>query len=375
MKLLSLKYEYIVNKGFSQDIQGQTVAKYNYDPWGRKRNPNTWDYEDSPYSQLFDRGYTTHQHLDEFRLINMNGRLYDLWIGRMLSPDPIIQDLANPQNYNRYSYALNNPLKFTDPSGYASKPYDWNLIVDFNSQPNAYFGNFTGRYNQNILSDLSYMHTDYYSLSKSGNYLDRKGNIINFNMTFDNYIAQNALQLPSNTDLQSIRFTSEGVDFATIDPTGSPMWSSLDTEFNWHSRRLSGETGGGMDEQGSNISMQEVATGVGAFSLANGVKTNLVEWGMKGADWGKAGAKYLKFVKRAGTVGFVVNVGISGYGSYDYYYNQNGTDWQVGAKSTLDIAMGVASFAWPIGTAISGAYFILDVSTGGFGGWGNPYKP
>ena len=36
----------------------------------------------------------------------------------MLSPDPIVQDPANSQNFNRYSYALNNPMVYTDPSGY-----------------------------------------------------------------------------------------------------------------------------------------------------------------------------------------------------------------------------------------------------------------
>lgn len=39
-------------------------------------------------------------------------------IGRFLSPDPVLQDPSNAQNYNKYSYVLNNPLKFTDPSGY-----------------------------------------------------------------------------------------------------------------------------------------------------------------------------------------------------------------------------------------------------------------
>ena len=33
---------------------------------------------------------------------------------------------GNSQNYNRFSYALNNPLKYTDPSGYSYKPDDWN---------------------------------------------------------------------------------------------------------------------------------------------------------------------------------------------------------------------------------------------------------
>ena len=66
----------------------------------------------------FDRGYTLHEHYDEFGLINMNGRLYDPLVGRMLSPDIVIQDEQNSQAYNRYSYCFNNPLRFTDPSGY-----------------------------------------------------------------------------------------------------------------------------------------------------------------------------------------------------------------------------------------------------------------
>jgi hypothetical protein len=48
----------------------------------------------------------------------MNGRLYDSKLARFLSPDPFLQDPSNTQNYNRYSYCLNNPFAFTDPSGY-----------------------------------------------------------------------------------------------------------------------------------------------------------------------------------------------------------------------------------------------------------------
>jgi RHS repeat-associated protein len=46
-----------------------------------------------------------------------NGRMYDPVIGRVLSPDNYVQDATNAQSYNRYSYCLNNPLKYTDPSG------------------------------------------------------------------------------------------------------------------------------------------------------------------------------------------------------------------------------------------------------------------
>lgn len=49
----------------------------------------------------------------------MNGRVYDPVIGRFLSPDPLLQNPENTQNYNRYSYVLNNPMNMVDPSGYA----------------------------------------------------------------------------------------------------------------------------------------------------------------------------------------------------------------------------------------------------------------
>ena len=48
----------------------------------------------------------------------MNGRIYDPVLGRFLSPDPFIQAPFNSQNYNRYTYVLNNPLTLTDPSGF-----------------------------------------------------------------------------------------------------------------------------------------------------------------------------------------------------------------------------------------------------------------
>ncbi len=57
--------------------------------------------------------------LDEVGLIHMNGRLFDPAIGRFTQADPIIQEPLNSQNYNRYSYVLNNPLVYTDPSGYS----------------------------------------------------------------------------------------------------------------------------------------------------------------------------------------------------------------------------------------------------------------
>jgi hypothetical protein len=48
----------------------------------------------------------------------MNGRVYDPVIARFMTPDPQIQLPTNLQSYNRYSYAFNNPLRGSDPTGF-----------------------------------------------------------------------------------------------------------------------------------------------------------------------------------------------------------------------------------------------------------------
>jgi RHS repeat-associated protein len=55
--------------------------------------------------------------LDAFGVIDMNGRVYDPFTALFMSPDPYVQSPSDWLNYNRYSYCLNNPFKYTDPSG------------------------------------------------------------------------------------------------------------------------------------------------------------------------------------------------------------------------------------------------------------------
>ena len=103
------------------DENGSLVEEYSYDAWGKRRNAQTWEAVQDMLSVLYDRGFTGHEHLDLFELVNMNGRIYDPVVGRFLSADPFIQDVYNTQSHNRYSYCLNNPLAATDPSGYFFK--------------------------------------------------------------------------------------------------------------------------------------------------------------------------------------------------------------------------------------------------------------
>jgi RHS repeat-associated protein len=96
---------------------GTVVERYAYDPWGNRRNPANWTQADTRTSFIFNRGYTMHEHLPEFSLINMNGRVYDPLTSMFLSPDPYLQAPGDWLNYNRYSYAYGNPFKYTDPDG------------------------------------------------------------------------------------------------------------------------------------------------------------------------------------------------------------------------------------------------------------------
>ena len=121
------------------DSDGNIKQELSYDAWGRLRNPiNHLAYETDHEPELFlGRGYTGHEHLTSFGLINMNARLYDPLLGRFLSPDLDLKDPEMLQNYNKYSYALNNPLKYTDPDG--ENPFlAWGLGALFGYVANGY---------------------------------------------------------------------------------------------------------------------------------------------------------------------------------------------------------------------------------------------
>lgn len=93
------------------DSLGSRVFFAIYDAWGKQSISTTGN------KIRLRRGYCGHEMLNEFNLINMNGRIYSPCVGRFLAPDNFVQAPDNTQNFNRYSYCLNNPLKYTDPDG------------------------------------------------------------------------------------------------------------------------------------------------------------------------------------------------------------------------------------------------------------------
>jgi len=146
-------------------------ALYSYDAWGQRRDPTDWlggvggqsTYTYGGSNDITPRGFTGHvprseattpagreakAMLDNMGLVHLfrarrvtktgreaepeHGRIYDPLLGRFLSADPLVQFAGFDDSYNRYSYVLNNPLRYTDPSGYnitgAFKQY-WRPVV------------------------------------------------------------------------------------------------------------------------------------------------------------------------------------------------------------------------------------------------------
>ncbi len=119
-----LKYLLVDHLGSIQTIVGenqQISERLSYDSWGVRRDPLTWAAAAVTPDSAIDRGFTGHEHLDEVGLIHMNGRVYDPYVGRFVSADPHVQAPEDMQSLNRYSYVRNNPLSFTDPSGFFFK--------------------------------------------------------------------------------------------------------------------------------------------------------------------------------------------------------------------------------------------------------------
>ncbi|MBM7335095.1 MAG: RHS repeat-associated core domain-containing protein [Alcanivorax sp.] len=117
---------------------GAVSERYRYDPWGRPRETLDWSaisdvaWFDMERDQgATGKGFTGHEMLDQVGIVHMGGRIYDPTIGRFLSADPVVKGLDNAESYNRYSYVLNSPMSYTDPSGYSWLSDTWDDITDF----------------------------------------------------------------------------------------------------------------------------------------------------------------------------------------------------------------------------------------------------
>ncbi|HEY3818633.1 MAG TPA: RHS repeat-associated core domain-containing protein [Polyangiaceae bacterium] len=113
---------------------GGTLARYYYDPFGYRVNALGWTLGDSLQDNQI--GFTAQEMDDDLTLVNMKGRIYDPRARHFLSIDPHVTYPLNPQSYDPYSYAMNDPVNRTDPTGF--DPSGYNFTDWLNGSPGTY---------------------------------------------------------------------------------------------------------------------------------------------------------------------------------------------------------------------------------------------
>jgi RHS repeat-associated protein len=87
---------------------GAVLTRQSYYPYGGVRQAG-----DLPTDITF-----TGQRSDATGLMHFGARYFSSTLGRFISADSIVPGLGNPQNLNRFSYVLGNPIRYMDPSGH-----------------------------------------------------------------------------------------------------------------------------------------------------------------------------------------------------------------------------------------------------------------
>jgi RHS repeat-associated protein len=91
---------------------GASTRSQTFLPWGAPRSGSV---------SATKRNYTG-QYRDDTGLLYYHARYYDPVLGRFISPDTLVPDPTDPQDLNRYTYAKNNPMRYTDPTGHSVQP-------------------------------------------------------------------------------------------------------------------------------------------------------------------------------------------------------------------------------------------------------------
>ncbi|MEW5757990.1 MAG: toxin TcdB middle/N-terminal domain-containing protein [Candidatus Omnitrophota bacterium] len=119
--LISRRYYHGDHLGSSNIItndQGEIIQLNEYYPYGlsaKEEGDNLTNYKFNG------------RELDNTGLYFYGARYYDPELARFITPDPTTQKIYDPQDFNRYSYCRNNPLKYTDPTGLGWKDF-WKKI-------------------------------------------------------------------------------------------------------------------------------------------------------------------------------------------------------------------------------------------------------
>lgn len=408
------------------DDNGSVEQELSFDAWGNMRNPETWS-GGSSLKPMFDCGFTGHEHLSAFGLINMNGRMYDPIMSSFLSVDALVNDPTCAQGFNRYAYCMYNPLKYVDPSGWqplggmGPNPFhdDWSVshVIPAHEPRDfcnayylcnlAFYGSFDpwcdggGGGGGGGIGSCGYTESYGYYVTHYAY------SVYNYTSSYAQMqLIQNWQNNPSyRTNLEMREAGISNVTVGTIYGQVNGQDGYRNSYYHWedsagksHSASACFEYVGGHDSGIYILSNQplemyflsnpDIQNKANILAQSLGVPMGTIENGMEcGAKayhnvsmlsgrlteaqymsaLTKSGVGLLKVTKGLGVAGAVVSTFINGCQTYDYYHNQRGEDWRVGAKTAADLVMTGVSFCGPIGFCIGVGYFIIDVATDGFG--------
>jgi RHS repeat-associated protein len=108
--------DHLGSTSITADSAGARVAELMYKAWGENR----YTYLTTPTTLRFTGQRQESGLGGADGLYYYGARWYDPALGRFAQADSIVPEPDNPQSLNRFSYTLNNPLKYTDPSGHSS---------------------------------------------------------------------------------------------------------------------------------------------------------------------------------------------------------------------------------------------------------------
>ncbi len=183
---LSTKYLHYDSLGSVDTITnnvGVVEQRMAYKPFGEKLNLDK-DGNAVETAAFTNRGYTGHEHVQETGFIHMNGRVYDPTIGRFLSADPYIQAPYYTQSFNRYSYVMNNPLKYIDPSGFEAtdlgiiyvyaEPVQYEFYTTYDYYGSGDMDDYTYQMDYPSQSELDKIATERYEAEARGSRFDHQ---------------------------------------------------------------------------------------------------------------------------------------------------------------------------------------------------------
>ena len=323
--------------------EGGTVFDAKYDSWGKQKVTNN--------SIGFFRGYGGHEMLPQYRLVNMDGRMYDYALGRFLSPDNYVQEPDNSQSFNRYTYCLNNPLKYTDPSGELFG-YD-DLIIGAAAFISGYVANGLSSHNwgwksvQNGLISAGMALIGYHSGNMAGSAWNIAGKVAVTNIanTFMPHITVPINEHFSLTSSPLFGYGSDGINigiynmlsYSDDDFTVSIGAGASDSYVGWNIYAKSGNWGAGYGQttyaessyNGNLLGMQKIGT-VSLSFLSNNLNLSNDRFAEKKDRWRTTAAE--------------LTIGKFSVGTYVYTNNGKEESLKIEENPTVDLKAPLLGF-------------------------------